>query len=418
MGMAIQAKNAAFFTYKNRKKTGNFSATGGVDKATSGENTARKNTAKQEKLTEKIRGLNRPARKEAYHGSRQDDESKPNFISKDYKDHTYTDTSENKVNGYLNTNSTTTKKKTETPKKKLHYNYKDVSSMIQRARTSQSAGQAVLKAKRKVLELKRKMGSSDADAEEVSAALVHAKAMERVARKKKSHLELEELVALTQKRDEALQQQEEGASGTQEARTDLAMEAEEKLFDAQRELDREASEAMEAAGGLSSEDALKDYAADFSNGAYAGGESWMASEELLSEAPMSALSDALAKEFGEFASEAANAEQEMLEETMEMLDLMEVVDPHMSEEDLEDLKRKHRATERKEMVKAEMEYLKQTFDRMQKELAKNSAGSPGAALRAAGTSGAAGGPSPAMLSGMSAAPSGAEVVASSVDVAI
>ncbi len=43
---------------------------------------------------------------------------------------------------------------------------------------------------------------------------------------------------------------------------------------------------------------------------------------------------------------------------MEMLESMEIVDPHMSKEDLEDLKRKHRASEDKAIMKANMDYLK------------------------------------------------------------
>ena len=46
---------------------------------------------------------------------------------------------------------------------------------------------------------------------------------------------------------------------------------------------------------------------------------------------------------------------------------MEVVDPHMSKEDFEDLKRKHRASENKAIVKANMEYLK---DMIKHELGK------------------------------------------------
>ena len=41
-----------------------------------------------------------------------------------------------------------------------------------------------------------------------------------------------------------------------------------------------------------------------------------------------------------------------------MLEDMEIINPHMSKEDLEDLKRKHRASEEKAMVKADMDYLK------------------------------------------------------------
>ena len=56
---------------------------------------------------------------------------------------------------------------------------------------------------------------------------------------------------------------------------------------------------------------------------------------------------------------------EALEEQMEQLECMEVVDPHMSEEDLKELKRKHRAAEDKAMMKADMDYLKGMIKHMQ-----------------------------------------------------
>ena len=43
---------------------------------------------------------------------------------------------------------------------------------------------------------------------------------------------------------------------------------------------------------------------------------------------------------------------------MEMLENMEMIDPHMTKEDLDELKRKHRASEQKAMMKADMDYLK------------------------------------------------------------
>ncbi|MBR4758606.1 MAG: hypothetical protein IK078_00460, partial [Lachnospiraceae bacterium] len=82
----------------------------------------------------------------------------------------------------------------EETKQPVRYNYKDVSSRIQRAKTSTSAGQAVLSAKRKVLEIKRRIMSGKGDPEELQSVLTHAKRMEMVARKKKHHLELEEMV--------------------------------------------------------------------------------------------------------------------------------------------------------------------------------------------------------------------------------
>ena len=70
---------------------------------------------------------------------------------------TYSATSINKEKGYLVLSETTEKSKAKKAKQVTHYNYKDVSNKIRRAKTSFSAEQAVISAKRKVIEIKRKL---------------------------------------------------------------------------------------------------------------------------------------------------------------------------------------------------------------------------------------------------------------------
>jgi len=208
------------------------------------------------------------------------------------------------------------------------YNYKDVSTKIQQAKTSTSAGQAVISAKRKVAEIKRKMSSGKEDAKELQLALTHAKRMEMVARKKKHHLELEELVEHTSKQDERLDKAEETISDIRyslaEQAEDKITDAEDAIFDAREELLDEGMELVEESEALSTQDM----------------------EESLAQ-----LNEMVAQ-FGE-------EELKELEESMELMETMEVIDPHMSEEDLEELKRKHRNSEMKAMVKADMDYLKE-----------------------------------------------------------
>lgn len=78
--------------------------------------------------------------------------------------------------------------------KKLKYQFKNISSKILRSKTSQAAKQAAGQARREVLRLKRQKQNSDSDSEEIDAAIAHAQAMERVAKKKAKHLEEEEMV--------------------------------------------------------------------------------------------------------------------------------------------------------------------------------------------------------------------------------
>ena len=208
--------------------------------------------------------------------------------------------------------------------KPINYNYKEVSVKIQRAKNSVSAEQACLAAKRKVVELKRKISAKEGDPEELQIALSHAKSMELVARKKKNHLELEEMVERTRRMDENSEKMEETAANI---KSDLAALEEDKLSEREDEILKERKDML----GEAAEE-LKESGAENA-------------EDMLSEL------NKMLSEFGE-------DELEDLEEAMEMLENIEILDPHMSEEDLEELKRKHRAAESKAMIKADMDYLK------------------------------------------------------------
>ena len=242
-------------------------------------------------------------------------------------------TNKEKVNGFSELSGSPDAAEDEVVDTSEKYNYKTVASKIQRAKTSISAGQAVLAAKRETLKIKRKISSGNGDPEELQLALTHAKRMEMVARKKQHHLELEELVERTQSRDEKLDDQKDVG---QQMQSTLALAEEEKItekedaiFDAREEMLDAALEQMQE------------------------GEASFSEEEL--------------KELNEMISEFGEEELKELEEVMELMETMEVVDPHMSKEDLEDLKRKHRASEDRAIMKANMEYLK---DMIKHELAK------------------------------------------------
>ena len=77
--------------------------------------------------------------------------------------------------------------------KSVKYQFKNISSQIVRAKTSTSARQAVGQAEREVLRLKREKMKDGVDTAEIDAAINHAKAMERGARRKVKHLEQEEM---------------------------------------------------------------------------------------------------------------------------------------------------------------------------------------------------------------------------------
>ncbi|MCR5789602.1 MAG: hypothetical protein K6G83_06910 [Lachnospiraceae bacterium] len=217
-----------------------------------------------------------------------------------------------------------TDREEKTSEKPVNYNYKEVAAKIQQAKTSVSAEKAVLAAGRKVLEVKRKISSHEGDPEELQLALTHAERMEKAAKKKKRHLELEELAAVTKQRDENREKPEAASS---EMKNALLSAGEEKL--------------------TKREDAILDHRFDLVH-------------EAVSDLSESSAPDAgeLLKELNEMAADFGKEELKELEEAMGALENMEVIDPHMSSEDLENLKRKHRTEENRVIMKADMDYLK------------------------------------------------------------
>lgn len=92
------------------------------------------------------------------------------------------------------TSSTQTKSNTNQKKryKKLNYNYKEISGKILRAKTSTSARQTVISARTKVAALRRKYGCGEYNDKDLEIAIVHAEKMVRIAKKKLNNLKAEE----------------------------------------------------------------------------------------------------------------------------------------------------------------------------------------------------------------------------------
>ncbi|MCR5357592.1 MAG: hypothetical protein K6E63_09370 [Lachnospiraceae bacterium] len=215
------------------------------------------------------------------------------------------------------------------------YNFKEISNKIMRAKTPVSAGQAVMAAKRKISEIKRKLAGGGEDNDELQLALTHARKMEVVAQRKKNNLELEEMVKNTQNRDELFDKMEETASSFE---TDKIEMLKEEITD--KQLDH-----IEEQGELAREEAKQ-------------------AREMLDE-KLEEVTEEMAEQTSEFIDEMSDEESEMLSETSKMLDQMEVVDPHMNKQEFEKLKLKHRLAEQKALMKADMDYLKEVFKSME-----------------------------------------------------
>lgn len=234
--------------------------------------------------------------------------------------------------------------------KKLKYQFKSISSKILRSKTSQAAKQAAGQARREIMRLKRQKQNSDSDSEEIDAAIAHAQAMERVAKKKAKHLEEEEMVKAAGGICQGDRISEEETKDAQDAESENARNAE--------EMSAEGS-ADEVSGDLSAYEYAA-YSYDISDYIDLGMDEFYA-------------------QTGDFMSEMSDFTSEMIQEMSDSLrDLMEEmgldglsdtavsVNREMDPADLKMMKIKHRNKEMKDIIKADAEYLKAVFNHLEK----------------------------------------------------
>jgi len=201
------------------------------------------------------------------------------------------------------------------PKKKLHYNSKEVSSAILRSKTSISASKAVVKARGRLVMLRRKLYSGEYDENELRHAIIHAESMVRVAKKRLKHMKQEE----NEKR---------------------ALDDE---FSEYFDLDKEKNSDLEAVSS----------------------ENQNASENYQSSQPSD---EELMYELEKLMQEALEAMEEMDEADFEdFCDEYVGITKDIEPEDLALKKKKHRAEEMRDIVKADMKYLKAMFNKWECE---------------------------------------------------
>ena len=240
--------------------------------------------------------------------------------------------------------------------KKLKYQFKNISSKILRSKTSQAAKQAAGQARREIMRLKRQKQNSDSDSEEIDAAIAHAQAMERVAKKKAKHLEEEEMMKAAGGICQGDRISEEETKDAQDAESENARNAEE----------------------MSAESSADEMSRDLSAYEYAGNEVHAGDSYDISDYIDLGI-DAFYAQTGDFMSEMSDFTSEMMQEMSDSLrDLMEEmgldglsdnavsVNREMDSADLKMMKIKHRNKEMKDIVKADAEYLKAVFDRLEK----------------------------------------------------
>lgn len=208
-------------------------------------------------------------------------------------------------------------------KKKIKYSFKKISSKIITSKTSMAAREVVSQAKREIQKLKAARRTGKYDEEELEAALDHAKAMERIARKKVRHLEEEEMARR--------------CSSSEEGTGAPDIDAEEPRDDkdpVQKEIDE-----------------IREELSDIED--RADNEGYIESEEITNE----------------MISEMTRGMEEMLDAIEELADIMDelISNPaDLDPEDIDAIKTRHRNKEMKEITKADSEYLKALFDHYEK----------------------------------------------------
>ena len=224
-------------------------------------------------------------------------------------------------------------------KKKLKYSFKKISSRIISSKTSTAAREALSQAKREIQKLKAARRSGKYDEEELAAALDHAKAMERIARKKVHHLEEEEMAKRCSTKDESAAAS--GATAEADAATDDKDPVKEEIDQLRKDI-----------GDMEKK---------------AENEEYIESENITNE----------------MISRITEGMEEILDSIEELSDLMDElmqVPTDMDPEDIDAMIIKHRNKEMKDITKADGEYLKALFDhydRLRADGAMPSGGSDG-----------------------------------------
>lgn len=213
-----------------------------------------------------------------------------------------------------------TKKTTAKKRKRVQYNFKEISTQLMRAKTSGNASQVATKARGKIALLRQKLRSGEYDDKELESAILHAQQMERVAKKRMKHLKEEEQVVRGEK-------EQAGESG------------EEKI------LEEEAYKNLVAGSGISSDEAA------------ASEERKIEMQENLQKM-LQEMQELLQKTAGQGMDDTGNPLQE---------ELLETAPEDMSTEDFEQWKKKHRAEELRDIMEADLKYLKAVFDKLAKE---------------------------------------------------
>lgn len=296
----------------------------------------------------------------------------------------------------------TQKKNTSQKLKKLRYSYKSISSQLLRSKTSLDAAKVARKARRQLVMLKGKRLHENGkyDSYELEAAIAHAQAMVRVARKKVKHLQEEEMVkikgGLCAGELEERKEEENELTDEERAYLEQLTSGGEGNGIGEGSGTGGATESGSGSSVVSQEDVLQ--AKQEWAQAY---EEAMRQSDIQEEMRMMELqcarerSDAMADAMSELTDEMSDSMQELLEELglEELAESTTKVEVEMDPEDYKMMKLKHRLEEMRAIVEADSKYLKAMFNKLEKskEASAQAASSSGSGNNAVPTGGSSGG---------------------------
>lgn len=225
-------------------------------------------------------------------------------------------------------------------KKSVPYQFKELSNAILNSKNSGSARRALIRANNKAMLLRGKQTGGEYDTWELMHAILHADAMVHVARKRLKHFQMEEEAKRKQDNpvEEALEQSDAAQpqswdalrSEVQDEQSDLAAEERKIAKEMERELAREMQKLM---------------------------------QKLMEETMRETMEEAM--------EETANA---ALDETFQ--DVVGATGK-LKPEELQQLKKKHRSEELREIMEADMRYLRALFNKLAQEKQSGSSGLSG-----------------------------------------
>lgn len=247
--------------------------------------------------------------------------------------------------GGVSTVRTSGSKKKGKTVRHLPYNFKLLSAQLTKAKTSLAARAILSKAYRQLVTLTgykyaTEQGHGEYDLDEIEAAIAHTRAVTQVARKKTNHLREEENIKTRQKA---------ASSDLEDKNVDItqSLDLEDMLSETEENLEQMLQEFQAALESLDT-DMMPEYQ--------------LSPEDLSADELSMALSENSFSEEDFSTTQLSSAENTAADAPKE-----EPLEQFRAALDLENLKKKHRSKEQRELTEADMKYLRFLFNKLARE---------------------------------------------------